>query len=68
MKVEKEVARVFNGFMSLSRDQQMKFSGMLKDYESGSKVALEDIRESVTASVTKMQTGPYKETCGCCGR
>jgi hypothetical protein len=46
----------------------MKFQGMLKDYDSGQAAAVKEIRESVNASVTKMQTGPYKETCGCCGR
>ena len=68
MDIDTKVAQVFNGFMHLTPDQRMKFVGMLKDYQSGSSVALEHLRESVTASITKMQTGPYNQPCGCCGK
>jgi hypothetical protein len=68
MNLEKEVARVFNGFLSLNQDQKMKFYGMIRDYQSGNEHAIRELRESVNASVTKMQTGPYRETCSCCGR
>lgn len=68
MNIDKEVAQVLNGFFKLNDAQKMKFVGMLKDYESGSRIAIEQLRESVTASVTKMQTGPYRDSCACCGR
>lgn len=68
MNIDNDVARVFNGFMSLDQNQRMKFCGMIRDFQSGSDPAIREIRESVNASVTKMQTGPYRETCGCCGR
>lgn len=68
MNIDKSVALVFNGFLHLDEDQKMKFVGMLKDYQSGGKPALESLRESVNASITKMQTGPYRESCACCGR
>lgn len=68
MNVDKEVARVFTGFLSLSQDKKMAFYGMIRDYQSGNDHTIRELKESVTASITKMQTGPYGETCGCCGR
>ena len=68
MTVDKQVAQVFKGFLSLDASQKLKFIGMLKDYESGNTDTIEQLRESVNASVTKMQTGPYRDSCACCGR
>ncbi len=68
MNVDKQVAQVFKGFLSLNDSQKTKFLEMLKDYESGNTYAMEQLRESVNASVTKMQTGPYRDSCACCGK
>ena len=68
MNIEKEIAHVFNGFLNLTDSQKIKFLGIVKDYQSGNHISNESLRESVHDSVTKMQTGPYRETCTCCGR
>jgi|26BtaG_2_1085354.scaffolds.fasta_scaffold02814_3 hypothetical protein len=66
--MEKEVAQIFNGWLSLSDSQKMKIIGMIQDYQRGGDHTKRELRESVMASVTKMHTGPLGDSCRCCGR
>lgn len=68
MRIEKSVAQVFKGFLSLSEAQRKEFIDLVNKFQSGTTYSNEQLRESVSSSVTKMQTGPYRDTCGCCGR
>lgn len=68
MSMDKNVAQVFKGFLSLSEAQKREFIELVNKFQSGTNYSNEQLRESVNASVTKMQTGPYIDTCGCCGR
>lgn len=68
MSIDKNVAQVFKGFLNLNVAQRREFMDTVNQFQSGTTVSNEHLRESVNASVTKMQTGPYGDTCTCCGR
>jgi hypothetical protein len=68
MSMDKSVAQVLKGFLNLSEAQRREFIELVNKFQSGTTYSNEQLRESVNASVTKMQTGPYRDTCGCCGR
>lgn len=68
MSMDKDVARVFQGFLNLNSEQRKEFIETVNKFQSGTTYSNEQLRESVNASVTKMQTGPYDDTCACCGR
>lgn len=66
MKVS--VARVLNGFLKLNNAEREEFIRELNGFQQGSDVLRKSLTESVTASVTRMQTGPHGDRCECCGR
>lgn len=68
MNVDSKTALVFKGFLNLDENQKANFQRLIAQYQQGNIFTNQQIRESVNASVTKLQTGPYRETCGCCGR
>ena len=68
MSIDKSIAQVFKGFLNLNEAQRKELIDMVNKFQSGTTVSNEHLRESVNASVTKMQTGPYKDSCACCGR
>jgi len=68
VSIDKSIAQVFKGFLNLNEAQRKELIDMVNKFQSGTTVSNEHLRESVNASVTKMQTGPYKDSCACCGR
>jgi len=69
MNSDVNVTHVFNGFLKLSASEKAKLTGLISDfYQKGTTVSIEKLNESVSASVTKMHTGPHAEPCVCCGR
>ena len=68
IQMDEKVARVLNGFIALSDAQKEQLIGALNEFRRGNDLVKRQLRESVTASVTKMQTGPHGGGCPCCGR
>ena len=66
--MDTKVAKVLQGFLQLSDAEKTEFQKSLRDFAQGTDVVKRQLRESVNASVTKMQTGPHGGTCPCCGR
>lgn len=66
--MSESVDRVLNGFINLSPNERRQFIEKLNRYERGNDFSKRTLRESVRASVTKMQTGPHGGGCECCGR
>lgn len=68
MDIDKKIAHVLNGYLKLSPTERAAFLRALEDLEGRVGTGIEQFRESVSSSVTKMHTGPYREPCTCCGR
>ncbi|WP_313465879.1 hypothetical protein [Stenotrophomonas sp.] len=68
MDIEKKIAHVLNGYLKLAPAERAAFMRALEDLQGTPGTGIEHFRESVSASVTKMHTGPYREACTCCGR
>ncbi len=66
--MDEKVALVLNGFLTLSDPQKQQLIGLLDEFRTGTDFTKRQLRESVSASVTKMQTGPHGGGCPCCGR
>ena len=62
------VNRVLNGFLNLSQSERQEFIRKINEFQQGNDFSRRTLRESVNASVTKMQTGPHGGGCECCGR
>lgn len=68
MSIDKHVAQVVKGFLSLNDAQKLELIEMMNKFQSGTAHSNEQLRESVNASAAEMHTGPYGNTCACCGR
>jgi hypothetical protein len=66
--MDTKVAKVIQGFFQLTDAEKKEFQKALSEFAQGTDLAKRQLRESVNASVTKMQTGPHGGTCPCCGR
>jgi hypothetical protein len=65
--MDKVVAQVLQGWMSLSSAQKREFASFIERYEKSGTISQESLTESVR-SATKLHTGPLGDTCRCCGR
>ncbi|MGA0588852.1 hypothetical protein ACO2Q2_17285 [Dyella sp. KRB-257] len=66
--MDNKVAQVLQGFLQLTDAQKAEFQKELQGFSQGGDYTKRVFRESVNASVTKMQTGPHGGSCPCCGR
>jgi hypothetical protein len=66
--MDNAVSKVFSGYLKLSDAQKNEFREIVNKFEKGGPLDQYTLRESVRASVTKMQTGPHDVSCPCCGR
>jgi hypothetical protein len=66
--MDKQIAQVLNGFLSLTDSQKQLFQKYLVEATTGTPYSRQLLREGVNASITKMQTGPHGGGCACCGR
>ncbi len=66
--MDNKVAQVLQGYLQLTESQKSEFQKSLQEFSQGGEFTKRVFRESVNASVTKMQTGPHGGSCPCCGR
>ena len=63
-----KVTSVFNGWLALTESERAELEKQIYEFRNISEYRRGELRESVRGSVTKMQTGPVREPCACCGR
>lgn len=66
--MDNKVAQVLQGYLQLTDTQKAEFQREFQGFNQGGEYTKRVFRESVNASVTKMQTGPHGGSCPCCGR
>jgi carbonic anhydrase len=66
--MNRRTARVMTGWLSLSEDEKQEFQGAVDEFNRGGDMRKQLVRESVRDSVQKIDLGPVKGACPCCGR
>jgi hypothetical protein len=60
--------RVFNGWLALTTAEREEFEKAVREYNTSTSTKQQQLRESSSDRVMKMQTGPLGQGCACCGR
>jgi hypothetical protein len=66
--VDKDVARVLNGYANLTLAQRSDFIDVIKQYNRGNEYTRDSLVKEAYRNVQKMDLGPTGGGCPCCGK